>query len=444
MDNKNKTILIHTGLFLLTLCTTTIAGAEWMTGKSLFYGDVTLSLTEVYNGLHYSIPFLLILTVHEFGHYFMAQYHKVKVTLPFYIPLWFGFIPGAPSLGTMGALIKIKELIDSRQKYFDIGVAGPLAGFVIALIVLIYGFTNLPTPESVFEIHPDYEQYGLDYADKVYTYEYNVQRHFEVYSLHKSQDSIAYLKENQTIDDWSYDEFQELSSYDYYDIGNNLLFELFAYLFASEANPMPNSFELMHYPYLFAGFLALLFTSINLLPIGQLDGGHILYGLLGNKRHRLVARTCFLALVFYSGLGIIDPFHLSTTMRDELLYLGFLYLCFYKFSPKVKNRIMYVIGIIVGQMATTLLFPSMEGYSGWLMFSFLIGRVLGVDHPHAQNNAPLDFKRKVIGWVSIGVFILSFSPQPFKLIEIKKEQPKAELSQPMTSAVTGVIKKDLP
>ncbi|MEP4874375.1 MAG: site-2 protease family protein, partial [Nonlabens ulvanivorans] len=159
-DKEEKTKVIQIGLFIVTLIVTTFAGAEWMTGKSLFYGEVTITQTELFNGLKFSIPFLFILTVHEFGHYFMAQYHKVKVTLPFYIPLWLGFLPGFPSLGSMGAFIKIQDIIDSRKKYFDIGIAGPLAGFVVALLVLVYAFTNLPERESIYKIHPGYEAYG--------------------------------------------------------------------------------------------------------------------------------------------------------------------------------------------------------------------------------------------------------------------------------------------
>ena len=118
--------------------------------------------------MYYSIPFLTILTVHEFGHYLTAKYHNVKVTLPFYIPLWLGFIPLPFTIGTAGAFIRIKEMIHSRKQYFDIGIAGPLAGFVVAVLVLTYGFTHLPPPEYIFEIHPEYKEYGLNYEDYVY------------------------------------------------------------------------------------------------------------------------------------------------------------------------------------------------------------------------------------------------------------------------------------
>ena len=167
-ENKERKIrIIQVLLFIVTVIATTISGAEWMFGKSIMYGDTLLSSSELLAGLYFSIPFLGILTVHEFGHYFTAKYYNVKVTLPYFIPMWFGFIP-APSIGSMGAFIRIKSLIQSRKEYFDIGIAGPLAGFVIALFVLTYGFTNLPDADYIFEIHPEYQEYGMSYEEYVY------------------------------------------------------------------------------------------------------------------------------------------------------------------------------------------------------------------------------------------------------------------------------------
>ena len=165
---EQKALLIHTALFIITVITTTIAGAEWMYGRWLFIGEYSLTQEELWNGLSFSIPFLLILTVHEMGHYVVARMNQIKVTLPYYIPMWLGFIPGMPSFGTMGAFIRIKAVIQSRREYFDVGVAGPIAGFVMALLVLWYGFSHLPPAEYIFEIHPEYEVHGLDYADHVY------------------------------------------------------------------------------------------------------------------------------------------------------------------------------------------------------------------------------------------------------------------------------------
>ena len=163
MNKQRKTLLIQVGLFVLTLLTTTLAGLEWMVGKFLITG---LTWDEFLYGFSFSIPFLGILTFHEFGHYFTAKYHKIKVTLPYYIPLWFGFI-GLPSLGTMGAFIRIKEQILSRTKYFDVGVSGPIAGFIVAIICFVVGFKTLPETEFIYEIHPEYELFGEGFEEKM-------------------------------------------------------------------------------------------------------------------------------------------------------------------------------------------------------------------------------------------------------------------------------------
>ena len=122
------------------------------------------------NGTKFSIPFLLILTVHEFGHYFTAKYHNVKSSLPYYIPL--PPLPGFPSvIGTLGAVIRLRSKVISNVHHFDIGLAGPLAGFIVALVILFYGFTHLPEPEYVFQFHPEYQELGLDYDARLKSYE---------------------------------------------------------------------------------------------------------------------------------------------------------------------------------------------------------------------------------------------------------------------------------
>lgn len=413
-NKEKKTLIIQGVLFMLTLISTTLAGAEWMTGKMLLYGLETLSWDEFIGGLAFSIPFLGILSVHEFGHYFTAKYHRVKVTLPFYIPLWFGFL-GEISIGTMGALIKIKEQITDRTKYFDIGISGPLAGFVVALGVLHYGFTHLPDPEHIYNIHPDYETFGLEYADEVYSYEYNVFRHHRSYLAYRANDSINYVQEHGTTEDWYYPEFEAYDAYPSYAMGTTLLFEWMKSWLVDDPSLIPNEFEIAHYPFLFAGFLALFFTSLNLLPIGQLDGGHILYGLIGGKNHMWASRILFVGFLYYAGLGLFNPFQFSDYFFSEMLYVGFLYFCFYRFTPERKDRFMYALAMFVAQLVTLLIFPQAEGYVGWLLFTFILGRVLGIYHPPVINNQPLDTKRKVLGWFALFVFVISFSPQPFQI-----------------------------
>lgn len=162
MNQKLKTALLHGSLFVVTFVTTTLAGTWWVNSRSILEPGYTIGDFKV--GLAYSIPFLLILAVHEFGHYFTALYYKIRVSLPYFIPL-----PPIPLLfGTLGAIIRIRSMIHSRTQNFDVGIAGPLAGFVVALGILYYAYATLPPPEYVYQFHPEYEQYGSNYADHVY------------------------------------------------------------------------------------------------------------------------------------------------------------------------------------------------------------------------------------------------------------------------------------
>lgn len=375
-NNKASVWLLHGSLFVVTLITTTLAGAEWMHGKFFFLNKNGLGWNDwmdsaiFLQGLQFSIPFMATLTVHEFGHYITALRYGIRVTLPYYIPMWFGL---GTSIGTIGAFIKIKDKISSKKQYFDVGIAGPLSGFVLGLAVLIYGFTHLPAPEHIFTIHPEYAKYGLDYPNYVY----------------KGVEGGFYL-------------------------GKNLLFVLLEYLLVDQPAAMPNAYELMHYPFLFAGYLACFFTALNLMPIGQLDGGHIVYGLLGGAGHRIVSHVAFVGFVFYAGLGTVSPYSFSDFLDLQFwLYIFFLYLVFSKVGGNFKNTITLVLLVVTAQFGTLYLYPKAEGYSGWLFFALVLGRFLGTDHPTAHNEEPLDFKRKLLGWVSLLIFVLCFTPTPF-------------------------------
>ena len=411
-SNEQRTRRIQLLLFIITAIATTVSGAEWMTGKLLLYGEHKVNWQDFWHGLYFSIPFLTVLTVHEFGHYFTARYHSIKVTLPFYIPLWLGFIAG-PSIGTMGALIRIKEQIIDRKKYFDVGISGPLAGFVVALGVLAYGFSSLPPKSYVFDIHPDYEQYGDSFEEHVYSYEYMDGFMRQMYSEQREKDSIAYVIEQGTAEGWTFPQYVSEPYYETLAIGRAPLFDWMESVFA-DPDRIPNAYELMHYPWLFAGFLSLFFTSLNLLPVGQLDGGHILYGLVGAKWHRHVARAVFMAFIYYAGLGLFDPKDIMSEFFTVALYVGFLYLSFYKFSMLKRDRWMYALIIFTAQFITLLFYPGVEGYAGWLLFAFILGRFLGIYHPPVIIDHPLDWRRKVLGWMALVVFIVSLSPKPFE------------------------------
>lgn len=383
--NSTRTLLLQFLLFVLTIISTSLAGAEWMFGRPFdlpFYQiENPLGWEHFWQGFRFSIPFLGILTVHEFGHYFAAKYHKVKVTLPYYIPLWLGI---GQTIGTLGAFIRIKEFIRSREKYFDIGIAGPLAGFVVAVGVLWYGFATLPTLDYIFKIHPEYQKYGMGFARVVYA---------------KNQAGNILL-------------------------GDNLLFTFFK-TYVADPTRLPPPQEIMHYPLLLAGYLALFFTSLNLIPIGQLDGGHVLYGLIGNKNYRVVSPILFFVFITYAGLGMYraDEFAIANAnlFWEQLASLGiyiiFLQLCYSRIDENnALTKWMLALLTVTIQLGLSLLFPTVEGYSGFLAFGFLIGRVLGVYHPSTDDIAPLSNSRKVVGWLALIIFVLCFSPKPFVVL----------------------------
>jgi membrane-associated protease RseP (regulator of RpoE activity) len=319
-------IVKHGSLFLLTLLTSTIAGLLWQN---------ELDLSHFYKGLPYSLSLLFILSCHEFGHYFAARIHKVKVTLPYYIP-----IPPLPSFinfGTLGAVIRTKQRIPSRKALFDIGIAGPIAGFIASLIVLVYGFTHLPGTDFLLGIHPDYD--------------------FSTDAI--SQQPAAVLT-----------------------FGSTLLYDFMASIFAPAGDYLPPMTEMYHYPFLVTGWFGLLVTALNLLPTGQLDGGHISFAMFGTY-HKIVARITVAVLIFLGGMGVFPA-------------------------------ILDIVGFT--EMAIILM-ESIPGYEslfwpGWLFWAVLILFVVKVDHPPVEDNEILDPRRRLIGWSAWLMFILCFSPAP--------------------------------
>jgi membrane-associated protease RseP (regulator of RpoE activity) len=376
MQPNTKTYLIQALLFVVTLITTTLSGAEWMFGNVFFGVENPMGWKEFWQGFQFSIPFLAILTIHEFGHFFMAKVHRIKVTLPYYIPLWLGI---SPSIGTMGAFIRIKSHVQTRTQFFDIGLAGPLAGFVAALGVLWYGFTHLPPADYIFTIHPEYARYGLSYPQFVY------------------ENKVGNIA-----------------------LGDNVIFWLFK-TYVADPDRLPHAFEIIHYPYLFAGYLALFFTSLNLIPIGQLDGGHILFGLIGKKRFDVVAPTLFTVFAFYAGLGLFTIEEFRAIGEEQylglmgymLFYAFFLFICFKQMTDTTSNAIILALVVLLGQLGVSYFFPTWEGYTGFLPFVFLLGRFLGIYHPDTPDQESLGPVRIILGWLSLIIFVLTFSPTPF-------------------------------
>ncbi len=297
-------------LFLVTVVTTTFAGMFFIAS------DFDFSIINL--SLQYSGAILFILGVHEFGHYFAARYHKVDTTLPFFIPL--PIFPGLIHFGTMGAVIRTRTPVSSNKAMFDIGIAGPIAGFIASLMILIWGYTHLPGVEYLLRIHPDY--FSPYYGD-------------------------AYLS---------------------LEFGDSLLNGALRYLFTGPADFVPPMSEIYHYPFLCAGWFGLFVTSMNMIPVGQLDGGHVIYSMFGGKIHKTVAGIMMLTLIVIGGAGLID---------------------------------------------VLFEFNSGYGWTGWLFWALVLFFVLKMHHPPVAYFTDVGKVRRVLGWVSIGILIVSFSPTPF-------------------------------
>lgn len=247
-------------------------------------------------GLPYAFTLLGILGIHEMGHYVAARIHKAAVTLPFFIPLPpLGFF----SLGTMGAVIRLKSPIKNRRQLFDIGVAGPLAGLVIAIPLLTIGLLTSPV------------------------------QHVGV-AIPGSQE------------------------------GNSILYALLKFITKGQFLPS-NGNDVMVNAIAFPAWFGLVVTMINLLPIGQLDGGHVIYSIFGHVQWRIAQA----AIVVLLGLGF---------------YLAFVYRQF---------------------------------INVWLLWVF-IAQIFGLRHPPPLDDiTPLDRRRKLIGYATIVIFILILTPIPF-------------------------------
>lgn len=321
---------LHLVLFLLTVLTTLWAGAFWG-GRAMGFGSLRLVLDTLASGVTYSACLLFFLSVHEFGHYFAALRHRVRTTLPYYIP-----VPPLPlllSLGTMGAVIKIKERIPSTNALFDIGVAGPLSGFAVCAGVLVYGFLHLPPADFILSIHPEY----------------------------LTPEGLQVVVPKGT-----------------FCLGKNLLWIALEYFIAPKN--LPPMTEMYHYPFLFAGWLGCVVTALNLLPVGQLDGGHITYSMFGRYGHAKVANA-FLGFIVMLGFPAFMELLLGL-MRPEAVLL----------IPSVLLQ---------------------WSWSGWMLWAFILARMIGVNHPPTLYDQPLAGPRKLIGWTAIAIFVLTFTPVPF-------------------------------
>jgi hypothetical protein len=130
--------------------------------------------------------------------------------------------------------------------------------------------------------------------------------------------------------------------------------------------------------------------------------------------------------LFYAGLGYVSPSSPNDVLMWEIpLFIGFLYLCLSGLRLDWKDTLMYALIIFVTQFLLVKFVPGLHGYSGWLVFAFLLGRFMGVTHPPSPIEEPLGLGRQVLGWIAVIIFIISFSPAPIDMIEFSSAAPSA-------------------
>lgn len=299
---------LHGLLFVLTVYTTMLAGMLMSAdlATQVLPEDWTVFFDPHYliYGLPFSVTLLAILGIHEMGHYVAARVWKVQASLPYFIPF--------PSMiGTLGAVIKLRARIPNRRALIDIGAAGPLAGFVVAVIALIVG-------------------------------------------LHMSEVIVAGEVPEGAMS-----------------LGDSLLSAWIGDLVVGD---LPDGYDVMLHPVAFAGWLGLFVTVLNLLPMGQFDGGHIVYAIFG-RWHKQISRATLVALGF---LWAFTPPYAWWNTPDM-------------FSVWLDSR-----------------------WPGWLVWMFM-ALIMGQKHPPPENPfVELDPPRRWIGYLCLVIFALCFIPNPIR------------------------------
>ena len=302
---RSERWVLHVTLFLLTILTTTIAGAVFRGTVSvddslgLLRGHIRFAespLAALVSGLAFSLPLVAILLAHELGHYFTARYYLLDTSPPYFLP-----VPLFPSfIGTMGAFIRLRTLLSDRRQLFDVGIAGPIAGFIVAVPVLLIGLHfshSLPPLGGSHEMSLPLGAGRLVAGDSPVTL-------------------LARLATHHALG------------------------------------------RISLHPMAFAGVVGMFVTMLNLMPMGQLDGGHILFA-AAPRWHR---RT---ALVFW------------------------------------------LVILVLGRW-----------WIGWLVWAGLVlvlsrGRL---DHPTVLDAyRPLPKSRRWPAWAALALFLLTFAPVPFDI-----------------------------
>ncbi len=304
MERKRTNVI----LFIATVITTFLAA--FLPG----YLSSSSVAESIIDGFSFSLTILFILGCHEMGHYLMGKKYGVNITLPYFIPA----PPLLSPIGTFGAFIKIKSPITTRKALFDIGVAGPLAGIVPTIPVILIGL---------------------------------------------ALSRVDYVKDLQGVI--------------YY--GSPPIFSFLSDIIFGE---IPEGHDVLLHPVAFAGWIGLFVTALNLLPAGQLDGGHIMYALFPRSWHRKISALMVFVLLI---LGV------GTKSIVEIL------------------NAVFEIGL---SSEGSLVF---EGWPGWIIWAVILS-FLGTKHPPTMDDyVSLDAKRKFVGFITLLVFIGCFTPVPIRI-----------------------------
>jgi membrane-associated protease RseP (regulator of RpoE activity) len=311
-EPKRSNPVVNLVLFIATLFSVLLVGAFYGLEQELPADPLQAVLVMAQAGLPFAAAMLAILGAHEFGHYLAGRYHGVHVTLPYFIPL-----PFSP-FGTMGAFINMKEHPKNRRQLLDIGIAGPLSGLIVAIPVLLIGL-SLST---------------LDRMPAAMASGSMMEGNSLLYLLSKFVVFGQLLPAPATYGDM-----------------NPVLYWL-QYFFTGAPFPL-QGLDVQLHPVAFAGWAGILITGLNLIPAGQLDGGHMLYVLFGRGVSQRVLPFILVGLVL----------------------LGFVW----------------------------------TGWWLWAMLIFFLGRAYA--EPLDQIT-PLDGRRKALAAVALLLFVLTFTPVP--------------------------------
>ena len=310
MGISARAFLIHSLLFLATVLTLTLAGVQWLNKNPFELENFSL-------GVGYALLITVFLGAHEFGHYFAAKAHGVETTLPYFLPFP-SFLNIAP-FGTFGAVIRIKSPLNSRRTLLDIGAAGPIAGFVVSVATLIVGFLTLPPIGYLYAIHPEYAKMASLPAEGL-------------------------------------------------TFGSSALYWVLERTIPPSGSFVPPMNEIYHYPFLCAGWFGLFVTGLNLIPVGQLDGGHVAYALFNERYHR-IGQSFLILLMVLGTLGLLP---------------------FFGFAVRA-------------------------GWTGWLLWAIILAFMMQnsrLRHPALHDDTELTPARIAVGWACIVIFFLTFMPIP--------------------------------